>query len=37
MVDGRVYIPMDSLTKQVALAAVHGTGHEGIQKTLHRL
>jgi hypothetical protein len=37
MVDDRIYIPTDSTTKQVALAAMHGTGHEGIQKTLHHL
>jgi hypothetical protein len=37
MVNGCVYIPTDSPTKQVALAATHGAGHEGIQTILHHL
>jgi hypothetical protein len=34
---GRVYIPSSSPLAQEAIAGAHGTGHEGVQKTLHRL
>ncbi|WVZ78347.1 hypothetical protein U9M48_026076 [Paspalum notatum var. saurae] len=33
---GRIFLPASSPTIQLVLAHVHGTGHEGIQKTLHR-
>jgi hypothetical protein len=34
---GRVYMPPPSLSVQAALAVVLGAGHEGVEKTLHRL
>jgi hypothetical protein len=34
---GRLYLPLDSPLLQEVLQAVHGEGHEGIQRTLHRL
>jgi hypothetical protein len=34
---GRVYVPTTSPTLPTILAAAHTVGHEGIQKTLHRL
>jgi hypothetical protein len=36
-VRGRVYIPSSSSLAQEAIAGTHGTSHEGVQKTLHRL
>ena len=35
--NGRLYIPPDSPLLQEALLAVHHEGHEGVQRTLHRL
>jgi hypothetical protein len=37
VVDGKVYLPTSSPSLQVALTSAHGTGHEGLAKTLHRL
>jgi hypothetical protein len=34
---GRVYVPPTSLSLPKVLAAAHGLGHEGTEKTLHRL
>ena len=34
---GRLYIPQSSPLLQEILAAVHDDGHEGVQRTLHRL
>jgi hypothetical protein len=34
---GRVYIPLSLPLTQEAIADAHGTSHEGVQKTLHRL
>ena len=34
---GRLYIPPASPLLQELLAAVHEDGHEGVQRTLHRL
>jgi hypothetical protein len=34
---GKVYIPVTSPSLQDILALCHGAGHEGIEKTLHRL
>jgi len=35
--DGRIFVPMSSALWPQLLATAHGAGHEGIQKTLHRL
>jgi hypothetical protein len=35
--DGRMYIPPTSPLLQEIVAAVHNDGHEGVQRTLHRL
>jgi hypothetical protein len=35
--DGRLYIPPSSPLFQEILAAIHDDGHEGVQRTLHRL
>jgi hypothetical protein len=35
--DGRLFVPPSSPLLQEILAAVHGDGHEGVQRTLHRL
>jgi hypothetical protein len=35
--DGRIFVPSASPLLQEILVAVHGDGHEGIQRTLHRL
>jgi hypothetical protein len=35
--DGRVYVPPSSPLLRELLAAVHEDGHEGVQRTLHRL
>jgi hypothetical protein len=35
--DGRLYVPPASPLLQELLAAVHEDGHEGVQRTLHRL
>jgi hypothetical protein len=35
--DGRIFVPSVSPLLQEILAVVHGDGHEGIQRTLHRL
>lgn len=35
--DGRLYIPPTSPLLQEIVAAVHNDGHEGVQRTLHRL
>jgi hypothetical protein len=35
--EGRLYVPPASLLQQELLAAVHEDGHEGVQRTLHRL
>jgi hypothetical protein len=35
--DGRVFVPESSALWPQILAAAHDAGHEGIQKTLHRL
>lgn len=35
--DGRLYIPPTSPLLQELLTAMHDDGHEGIQRTLHRL
>ena len=35
--DGRLYIPPTSPLLQEIVAAVHDDGHEGVQRTLHRL
>jgi transposase InsO family protein len=35
--DGRIYIPPASQLLHELLAAVHDDGHEGVQRTLHRL
>jgi len=35
--DGRLYIPPASPLLQEIVAAVHDDGHEGVQRTLHRL
>jgi hypothetical protein len=37
LVAGQVYIPSASPLLQVTLASAHGMGHEGIEKSLHRL
>jgi hypothetical protein len=37
IVDGQVYMPPTSSCFQAVLAATHDVGHEGIEKTLHRL
>jgi hypothetical protein len=37
MVNGCVYIPPTSPSVSVILDSAHGTGHEGVEKTLHRL
>jgi hypothetical protein len=37
VVDGKVYLPPSSPSLQVALTLAHGTSHEGLAKTLHRL
>ena len=37
MFDGRLYIPPSSPLLLELLAAVHEDGHEGVQRTLHRL
>lgn len=34
---GRVYISPTSPSLPIVLVVVHNTGHEGVQKTLHRL
>jgi hypothetical protein len=34
---GRIYVPASSPLVEELLATAHGTGHEGTQKTLHRL
>jgi len=34
---GRVFVPSASSLWPQLLAAAHGVGHEGVQKTLHRL
>lgn len=34
---GRVYVAPSSSLRQTILELVHGTGHEGVHKTLHRL
>ena len=34
---GRVYIAATSSTRRAILEHVHGTGHDGVHKTLHRL
>jgi hypothetical protein len=34
---GRLYIPPTSPLLQEVLSAVHNDGHEGVQRTLHRL
>jgi hypothetical protein len=35
--NGMLYVPPSSLVLQEILAAVHGDGHKGVQRTLHRL
>jgi hypothetical protein len=35
--DGRLYIPPASLLLQEIVSAIHDDGHEGVQRTLHRL
>jgi hypothetical protein len=35
--EGRLYVPPASPLQQELLAAVHEDGHEGVQRTLHRL
>jgi hypothetical protein len=35
--DGRLFIPAHSPLLHEIMAAVHGDGHEGVQRTLHRL
>ena len=35
--DGRLYIPPASPLLQEILAATHNDGHEGVQRTMHRL
>src|SRR6185437_14095037 len=35
--NGRLYIPPTSPLLQEILVAVHDDGHEGVQRTLHRL
>jgi hypothetical protein len=35
--EGRLYVPPTSPLQQKLLAAVHEDGHEGVQRTLHRL
>jgi hypothetical protein len=35
--DGRLFVPTESPLIKELLAAVHGDGHEGVQRTLHRL
>ena len=35
--DARVFIPVASATLPAVLELVHSVGHEGFQKTLHRL
>ena len=35
--DGRLYIPSSSPLLQEIVAAVHDDGHEGVQRTMHRL
>jgi hypothetical protein len=35
--DGHVFVPVTSALWPKLLATAHGTGHEGVQKTLHRL
>jgi len=37
MFKGRVYVAATSAARQAILELVHGTGHEGVHKTLHRL
>ena len=34
---GRIFLPSSSSLLQPVLELVHGTGHEGVHKTLHRL
>jgi hypothetical protein len=34
---GRLYIPPSSPLLEEILAAIHDDGHEGVQRTLHRL
>jgi hypothetical protein len=34
---GRIYVPASSLLVKELLATAHDAGHEGTQKTLHRL
>jgi hypothetical protein len=36
-VRGKVYVAVDSPSLPAILTAAHGMGHEGIEKTLHRL
>jgi hypothetical protein len=36
-VDGRVYVPTSSASLQAILDNEHGAGHEGTEKTLHRV
>jgi hypothetical protein len=36
-VGGKAYLSVDSPCLPGILAAVHGIGHEGVEKTLHRL
>lgn len=35
--DGRMFVPESSLLWPQILGVVHDSGHEGVQKTLHRL
>lgn len=35
--EGRVFVPANSLLWPQLLAEAHGSGHEGVQKTLHQL
>jgi hypothetical protein len=34
---GRLYVPLASALLQELLAAIHGEGHEGVHRTMHRL
>jgi hypothetical protein len=34
---GRMYIPVDFPLLQEIVGAIHEDGHEGVQRTLHRL
>jgi hypothetical protein len=36
-VHDRIYVPPTSPSKPEVIASAHGTSHEGVQKTLHRL